>query len=128
MAATSLRLTAIALRPTRRGPASASRKQLPSRSISVVRICKSGEAPRTATTPTKDPLHRVFGAGPCRTGCEVLTLSFAPDGILWSVEEPGVLRSWHLACRRQRSCAVLGELATLWCLSPDGRWLVGGGE
>src|SRR5262249_37056711 len=36
LAAMSLRLTAIALRPTRRGPASASRKQLPSSSMSVV--------------------------------------------------------------------------------------------
>ena len=62
---------------------------------------------------------RVFGAHPFHTDGDLLALSFAADGSLWSVEEPGVVRRWDLDGRRQIGWHHLEELATLWAFSPD---------
>jgi WD40 repeat protein len=66
---------------------------------------------------------RVFGAHPFHTDGDLLALSFAADGTLWSVEEPGVVRRWDLDGRRQIGWHHLEDLATLWAFSPDARHL-----
>jgi WD40 repeat protein len=69
------------------------------------------------------PLYRVFDDRPFRGDSDVLTLAFAADGSLWSVEEPGVLRHWEIAGGRQLAWHFLSELEMLWVFSPDARWL-----
>jgi WD40 repeat protein len=69
------------------------------------------------------PVYRVFDDRPFRGDGDVLTLAFAPDGSLWSVEEPGVLRHWNTAGGRQLAWHFLSELEMLWAFSPDARWL-----
>jgi WD40 repeat protein len=66
---------------------------------------------------------RVFGAHPFHTDGDLLALTFAADGTLWSVEEPGVVRRWDLDGRRQIGWHHLEDLATLWAFSPDARHL-----
>ncbi|MGH7172284.1 MAG: WD40 repeat domain-containing protein, partial [Gemmataceae bacterium] len=69
---------------------------------------------------------RVFGARPFHTDGELLALRFAPDGSLWSVEEPGVLRHWDLNTRQQIGWHELADSATAWCFSASTHYLAGG--
>ena len=55
----------------------------------------------------------------------LLALSFAPDGSLWAVEEPGVLRHWNTVGGRQLAWHFLSEFEMLWAFSDNARWLVG---
>jgi WD40 repeat protein len=73
-------------------------------------------------------LVQVFGREPFRTDGELLALAFAPDGTLWSVEDPGVLRHWNPAGSRQLVWHSLDDLATLWCFSADCRWVASGSD
>ena len=63
MAAISLRLTAIAFRPTSRGPASARRKQLPSSSMSVVTRQGACAARRSTAASSPGPISTRGSAG-----------------------------------------------------------------
>jgi WD40 repeat protein len=75
------------------------------------------------------PSHpRVFGASPFHTDGELLALRFAPDGSLWSVEEPGVLRHWDLGTSQQTGWQELGEPAALWCFSGAAHFVAGGSD
>lgn len=82
---------------------------------------------RTTPSPSPDaptsPVTRVFGAYPFHTDGDLLALSFAADGSLWSVEEPGVLRRWDLDGRRQLGWHRLEGPATLWAFGPGARHL-----
>src|SRR5436309_6134219 len=69
------------------------------------------------------PLPQVFGDPHLHVDGDVLALTFAPDGTLWSVEEPGVLRHWDAAAARQLEWQALSDLETLWCFSRDARIL-----
>ncbi len=83
----------------------------------------------TAPLPVGEPGRpRVFGARPFHTDGDLLALGFAPDGSLWSVEEPGVLRHWDVPGRRQIAFHPLNELATLWAFSGDVRLVAGGSD
>lgn len=73
-------------------------------------------------------LVQVFGMEPFHTDGELLALGFAPDGTLWSVEDPGVLRHWDPAGSRQLAWHALDDLATLWCFSADCRWAASGSD
>jgi WD40 repeat protein len=73
-----------------------------------------------ATVPSQ-PL--VFGDPQLHTDGDLLSLAFAADGSLWSVEEPGVVRRWDPLTGRQASLQQLSDLETLWALSGDGRLL-----
>src|SRR5262249_23872189 len=70
----------------------------------------------------------VFGDPALRTDGEVLALAFAGDGVLWSVEETGMLRRWDGSSGRPTGWKVLSDLETLWCFSPDARWLASGSD
>jgi WD40 repeat protein len=54
---------------------------------------------------------------------DLLALGIASDGTLWSVEEPGLLRQWSLATRRQINERPLDEMATVWAFNWAGRLL-----
>jgi WD40 repeat protein len=65
---------------------------------------------------------RVFGDYRFHTDGDILDLVFAGEDSLWSLEEPGILRRWHLD-GRQREYHFLSDLETAWKFSPDGRLL-----
>src|SRR6185312_5826276 len=69
---------------------------------------------------------RVFGARPFHTDGELLALRFAPDGSLWSVEEPGVLRHWDLDTRQQTVWHEPSDPAAVWCFSSSAHYLAAG--
>ena len=69
------------------------------------------------------PQAQVFGEPQLHTDGDLLALTFAPDGSLWSVEEPGVLRQWNAVNGQQLDWQALSDLETLWTFSRDGRLL-----
>jgi WD40 repeat protein len=81
----------------------------------------------TAFPPLSPPEPpRVFGAPVLHTEADLLALGIAADGTLWSVEEPGLLRQWSLATRRQVSERALDEAATVWAFNWAARLLASG--
>jgi WD40 repeat protein len=73
--------------------------------------------------PNAVPQNQVFGDPHLHIDGDLLALTFAPDGTLWSVEEPGVLRHWDAAAGKQLEWQSLSDLETLWCFSRDARVL-----
>jgi WD40 repeat protein len=71
---------------------------------------------------------QVYGARPFRTDGDLLALAFAPDGSLWSLEEPGVLRHWDPAGGVPLSWEALGDLAMLWEFSGDAQLVASAGD
>lgn len=69
------------------------------------------------------PQATIFGEPQFHTDGELLALGFAPDGSLWSVEEPGVLRHWNAGKGEQLAWTSLSDLETLWVFSRDARVL-----
>src|SRR5262249_55416758 len=69
---------------------------------------------------------QVFGGRPFHTDGDLLTLAFAADGTLWSLEEPSVLRHWDLATGQQLGWRQLDDEATVWKFSPGADLLAGG--
>src|SRR5262245_42495384 len=69
------------------------------------------------------PRRQIFGEPQLHTDGELAVLTFAPDGTLWSVEEPGVLRHWNAQNGEQLDWQSLSDLETLWCFSGDARVL-----
>jgi WD40 repeat protein len=73
-------------------------------------------------------ISRVYGSQPFHTDGDLLALRFAPDGALWSVEEPGVLRQWNVASKKQADWHQLEELATLWCFNATAELAAAGSD
>ncbi len=71
---------------------------------------------------------RVFGARPFHTDGELLALRFSPDGTLWSVEEPGVLRHWDVHTRQQIGWSELGDPEATWCFSSAAHFVAAGSD
>jgi WD40 repeat protein len=71
---------------------------------------------------------RVFGPRPFHTDGELLALRFAPDGSLWSVEEPGVLRHWELSRRQQICWHDLGDAEAIWSFSGSVHYVAAGSD
>jgi WD40 repeat protein len=69
------------------------------------------------------PIERVFGELRFHTDGEVAALAFSAADVLWSVEEPGVLRRWNALTGQQLSVAFLSDIETGWEFSADARWL-----
>jgi WD40 repeat protein len=97
--------------------------------------------PDCGSGPSKepDPLLRVLGERRFHTDGGVLSLAFDPDGRLWSVEAPGVLREWDKSTGKALRSAFLSDVETMWAFSDDGHlvasasdeiivWDVGSGE
>jgi WD40 repeat protein len=75
-----------------------------------------------------DLILRTFGARPFHTDGDLLALQFAPDGTLWSVEEPGVLRNWDLGSQKMIDWHPLDEVATVWGFSPTAHLVAAGSD
>jgi WD40 repeat protein len=71
---------------------------------------------------------RIFGARPFQTDGELLALAFAEDGVLWSIEEPGVLRRWNVTAQQQTDWKLLDELATQWAFSAGAKFVAAGSD
>src|SRR5438067_5749685 len=62
---------------------------------------------------------RVYGDLRFHTDGDLQALAFDPDGQLWSIEDPGVLRQWNPTTGHQIAATFLSDLETLWTTSPD---------
>jgi WD40 repeat protein len=80
----------------------------------------------TILPPNTVPYSQVFGEPHLHLDGDLVALTFSPDGGLWTVEEPGVLRHWDPASGRQIEWQSLSDLETLWCFSRDARVLASG--
>ena len=70
--------------------------------------------------PGSKPLVlRVYGDLRFHTDGDLQALSFGPNGHLWSIEDPGVLRQWNPTTGHQIAATFLSDLETLWTTSPD---------
>ncbi|HEY7312135.1 MAG TPA: WD40 repeat domain-containing protein [Gemmataceae bacterium] len=82
----------------------------------------------TATRVSLSSRPRVFGARPFHTDGELLALRFAPDGSLWSIEEPGVLRHWNLSARQLLGWHELADPAAVWSFSNSAHYVASGSD
>jgi WD40 repeat protein len=73
-------------------------------------------------------VRRIYGGTPLRGEGDLLGLVFDANGLLWSLEEPGILRLWDLDATRQIQHIALEELATLWQFDQRGRFLAGASD
>src|SRR5437868_4998871 len=71
---------------------------------------------------------RAFGAQPYRADGDLLTLAYADDTTLWSIEEPGVLRCWNVATQQQTKFHVLDDPSSLWAFSPQAGLVAAGSD
>lgn len=78
-----------------------------------------------STTAPADALAtaHIFGDPHLHTDGDLLAITFAPDGSLWSVEDPGVLRHWNPTTGQQLAWHSLSDLEMLWAFSHDARVL-----
>lgn len=74
------------------------------------------------SAPAKPDVSRVFGDPRFHADGEISALTFADDGTLWTIEEPGILRQWKTSgVPVQRH--FLSDLETLWVFSEPGQLL-----
>lgn len=73
-------------------------------------------------------VRRRYGGTALRGEGELLAFVFDADELLWSLEEPGVLRLWNLEEQRLVEEIALDELATLWQFDRAGRFLAGASD
>ncbi|MFO0925436.1 MAG: WD40 repeat domain-containing protein [Gemmataceae bacterium] len=66
---------------------------------------------------------RVFGVPALHTDGELLALGLTVDGVLYSVQEPGELRSWDLRQRHSTSSVPLEGMAMVWAFNWASRLL-----
>src|SRR5262245_46609730 len=79
--------------------------------------------PSTTVPADRVSASQVFGDPLLHTDGDLLALTFAPDGSLWSLEEPAMLRHWNPDTGKQLAFRALSDLETLWAFSPDARVL-----
>jgi WD40 repeat protein len=81
-------------------------------------------APHALGSEIRPQVVRVFGDLRFHTDGDLLALAFTSPELLWSVEEPGVLRRWNMATGQALGSAFLSDLETLWSFSANARVLV----
>src|SRR5438552_9098762 len=77
----------------------------------------------TITAPHAVPDAVVFGDPQLHSDGDLLALAFAPDGNLWSVEDPGVVRRWDPVTGQELAWHSPSDLEDLWAFSPTVRLL-----
>src|SRR4029077_8481445 len=75
--------------------------------------------PNLPVPGSKQLVLRVYGDLRFHTDGDLQALAFGPNGHLWSIEDPGVLRQWNPATGHQVAATFLSDLETLWAISPD---------
>src|SRR5205807_7678771 len=68
---------------------------------------------------------QAYSSEPLQTEGELLALGFAPDGTLWSIEEPGLLRHWDLASSKQLGMHLFDDVSPVWSFAPGCRLVAG---
>jgi WD40 repeat protein len=82
----------------------------------------STSIPPNVAGKSRSPIARTFGHSRYRTEGDVIALAFDSNNHLWSVEQPGVLRSWDdQGCSTGRH--FLLDLETVWAFSPKAKLL-----
>lgn len=71
---------------------------------------------------------KAFGAQPFRTDGDVFALAFAENGILWSLEDQGVLRQWNVGAQQETRFAALDDPSSLWAFSPAAGLVAAGSD
>ena len=79
----------------------------------------SRPAEQKPVSQARSTVLRVFGEIPFHTEGATVALAFGPDGCLWSVEEPGVLRQWDPANGSPLAWHALGGPENVWAFSED---------
>ena len=64
-----------------------------------------------------------FGEPKLHTDGDVLTIAFGKEGLLYSVEELGILRKWNPESGNQLDWCSLSDMETVWAFSADARVL-----
>lgn len=82
----------------------------------------STSIPPSATGESQSPVLRTFGLSRFNTEGDITALAFDADNQLWSVEQPGVLRSWDVN-GRATGRHFLMDLETTWAFSPKAKLL-----
>src|SRR5437667_11067482 len=77
-----------------------------------------------AAAGSRSVVQRVFGEPRFHTAGDLLDLTFAPEGAVWSIDEPGLLRQWDPSTGQDVQQYVVSDLETLWVFSGDARLLV----
>ncbi len=77
--------------------------------------------------PAGTPAARVFGESHLRTDGDLLLVTFAPDGTLWSLETSGLLHHWTMSGEPLESRS-LSDLETEWAFSKDCRVIASGSK
>ena len=72
-------------------------------------------------------IHKTFGEPRFHSDGDIAALAFAANGTLWSIDEAGVLRQWS-PDGRLLTRHFLSDLETLWCFSPDAKFLASGND
>jgi len=62
---------------------------------------------------------RTFGEPRLHADGDILAMAFAPDGSIWSIEDPGVLRQWGPATGEPLRRHFLSDIETIWAFSDD---------
>ena len=70
-------------------------------------------------------LDRTYGQPLFHTESDVAAMRFSEDGLLWTIEESGLLRQWTVQ-GRQVSRRFLSDLESLWHFSPTGKFVASG--
>lgn len=73
-------------------------------------------------------LDRVYGERRFHLDGALLALAFTNESTLWSVEEPGILRSWEVASGKQLRRFILSDVETTWSFNRDASRLVSGSD
>jgi WD40 repeat protein len=76
----------------------------------------------TVSVLTQPDVTRTLGEARFHTDGDVLALAYDAAGMLWSLESPGVLRSWNER-GQAKSRHVLIDLDTNWYFSPNAKFL-----
>ncbi|QVL34315.1 WD40 repeat domain-containing protein [Telmatocola sphagniphila] len=72
-------------------------------------------------------LDRTYGQPLFHTESDVLAMRFSEDGLIWTIEECGLLRQWSLD-GRQISRVFLNDLENVWQFSPTGKFVASGSQ
>jgi len=71
---------------------------------------------------------RVFGDLRFHTDGDIVALSFASPNRIYSVEDPGILRTWDIQTGQAEGSVFLSDLETLWSFTSDSRILISGND
>lgn len=76
----------------------------------------------------QEAIRLVFGGRPFHTDGDLLALAFGSPSLLWSVEEPSVLRCWDVITGQPVAWRDLDDLGTSWTFSRGARLLAAGSD